>query len=95
MAAAKTRVDTRWVSLTGRYRLSVMDVRNWALQRLGDDGRWRDTGNYFQKLDGALSFVYEREMREGCPEGGEGLADALSRAQQLVEELKSSGGELA
>ena len=95
------------IRLTGRFRLVRQDDRNWRLQELrepatdgrgGDaaDGsaRWRDTGNYFQRLDSALSHVYERALREDDGSAA-ALADALSKARQIAQELRASAGGLA
>ena len=89
-------MERKTIDLGGGYRLVVMDERNWKLQvhrsaaecNLTKDAsaKWRDTGNYFQKLGAALAYAFERRMREeGEPD--EALADAMERAERIRNEL--------
>lgn len=76
------------------YRLVPFDSRNWKLQQLRrankpyllkgeDEERWYDTGNYFQHLDQAVAYVYERVLREDGADESMGLGEALGRAEAI------------
>lgn len=89
-------MEGKHIDLGGGYRLARFDARNWKLQQWREPSasreasdrspRWFDTGNFFQNLGPALSYVFERRMREeGEPD--ESLRDAMERAEAIRDEL--------
>ena len=89
-------MEGKHIDIGGGYRLARFDARNWKLQQWREPSasreasdrspRWFDTGNFFQNLGPALSYVFERRMHEeGEPD--ESLRDAMERAEAIRDEL--------
>ena len=92
------------INLGHGYRLVRRDAKNWETQhwhcaapnnpkRRSEKPAWHGTGNYFQRLDTALAWVYEQALRED--DGGEctDLQAALDEARSIAEDLKAAAKE--
>lgn len=98
------REDFGEIRLGHGYRLVRRDARNWEMQhwhipdqdsRLTrhDDGCWYQTENYFQQLDAAVLWAYERVLREERPNRAQDLRDALDEARAIAAGLKAAAEE--
>ena len=88
------------INLGDDYRLRPMDKLNWVLEQRriptgnrakSDKPKWYQTGNYFQRLDAALSYVYDHKLIE--VEGEYDLFDAIKQAEKIAYELTAYVGK--
>ncbi len=83
------------ITISDGYELRRSDELNWQLWRLsaGRDGapKWRPMGRYYQRLEDALSDVYERELRDSEPSCD--LQGAIEAARAIAASLSRTAGE--
>ena len=77
---ARIRVGDRW-------EVRAYDSLNWQTWELKDGGKWRATGNYFQRVGHALEWIADRELKRG---GDMDLAEAVERMERIAAELKAA-----
>lgn len=77
---------------TGRCSTGTSPDQDSRLTR-HDGGCWYQTGNYFQQLDAAVLWAYERVLREERPNRAQDLRDALDEARAIAAGLKAAAEE--
>lgn len=98
------REDFGEIHLGHGYRLVRGDSRNWSMQHWhapdpdnpntkNEAAGWYPTGNYFQRLDAAVLWVYERALNEERPDRAQDLEDALDEARTIAADLKAAARE--